>query len=73
MAAQRRKIQSDACSILLIVLLVSVLVQQYAFDALFSQYSVEFVCFLGLSLVHILNKRRQKKISEKLDKEEDEI
>jgi hypothetical protein len=52
---------------------VSVLVQQYAFDALFSQYSVEFVCFLGLSLVHILNKRRQKKISEKLDKEEDEI
>lgn len=53
-AAQKRKIQSDACSILLIVLLISTLVQQYVFDAPFSQYAVEFVCFLGVSIYIVI-------------------
>lgn len=53
-AAQRRKIQSDACGILLIVLLVSTLVQQYVFDAPFSQYAVEFVCFVGASIYIVI-------------------
>ncbi len=51
--AERRKIGSEACSLLMLVLLGSVLVQQYLFDAPFAQYAVEFVCFIGAS-VYIL-------------------
>lgn len=52
--AQKRKIQSDTCSILLIVLLMSTLVQQYIFNAPFSQYAVEFICFVGASIYIVI-------------------
>lgn len=45
--AQKRKIGSEACNLLLFGLLLSVLVQQYVFNAPFSQYAVEFICFFG--------------------------
>lgn len=52
--------------------------EKFTGGLLFAALAITFACgtftaFLGLSLVHILNKRRQKKISEKLDKEEGEI
>jgi len=51
--AQKRKIGSDTCNLLLGGLLVSVLVQQYIFNAPFSQYAVEFISFsiAGLYIV----------------------
>lgn len=52
--AQRHKIQSDACGILLIVLLMSILVQEYVFDAPFSQYAAEFACFFGASMYIVI-------------------
>lgn len=52
--AQKRKIQSDTCSIVLIMLLMSTVVQQYIFNAPFSQYAVEFVCFLGASIYIVI-------------------
>ena len=50
---QRRKINSEAYGILMIVLLVSVIVQQYWLKAPIEQYAVELICFLGMS-VYIL-------------------
>ena len=51
---QRRKIQSDGFSIMFIVLLISVLVQQFLFGAPFQQYAVELICFLGMSFYMII-------------------
>lgn len=48
--AQKRKIGSDAFQILFLVLLASILIQQYIFKASFSQYAVEFVLFVSSSL-----------------------
>lgn len=48
--AQKRKIGSDAFQILFYGLLLSVLVQQYLFKAPFTQYAVEFVLFIVLSI-----------------------
>ncbi len=48
--AQRRKISSEAYGLLMMVLLVSMLVQQYLFNAPFEQYAVEFICFFGISI-----------------------
>lgn len=47
--AQQRKIGSDAFCIVWIGLIISVLVQQYAFDAPFKQYAVEIVMFIAMS------------------------
>lgn len=47
--AQRQKITSEAYSILMIALLVSLPLQQYIFKAPFEQYAVEFICFFGIS------------------------
>lgn len=44
--AQKRKIGSDAFNIIWIGLLVSTLVQQYLFDAPFTQYAVEIILFI---------------------------
>lgn len=52
--AQRRKIQSDAYGILIIVLLISILVQQFLLNAPFEQYAVEFICFFGMSIYMIV-------------------
>ena len=51
---QKRKIQSDTCNIVLIVLLMSTIVQQYIFNAPFSQYAVEFICFLGACIYIVI-------------------
>ena len=47
--AQRRKINSEAYGILIVVLLLSIIVQQYLLNAPFEQYAVEFICFIGMS------------------------
>lgn len=48
--AQKRKIGSDAFNIVWIGLLISVLVQQYLFDAPFIQYAVEIILFIAASI-----------------------
>ena len=52
--AQRRKIHSEAYSILMMVLLASILVQQFLLSAPFEQYAVEFICFFGMSIYMII-------------------
>ena len=51
---ERRKINSEAYGILFIVLLVSVLVQRYWFEAPIEQYAVELICFLGISVYTLI-------------------
>jgi len=51
--AQKRKIGSDTCYLLMIILFISILVQQYLFDAPFTQYAVELIGFFG-ALIYIL-------------------
>ncbi|WP_369282774.1 DUF6773 family protein [Oscillibacter sp. GMB15532] len=53
-AAQRRKINSEANGILMTVLLLSILVQQFFLNAPFKQYAVEAICFFGMSLYMIV-------------------
>ena len=53
-ATQRRKINSEAYGILMIILLGSILVQQFLLNAPFEQYAVEFICFLGMSIYMIV-------------------
>lgn len=48
--AQRRKIGSDAFQILAIGLFISVLVQQYLFNAPFVQYAAEIVLFIAIAI-----------------------
>ena len=50
---QNRKIASDTCYILMFTLFVSILVQQYSFNAPFSQYAVELIVLL-VAFIHIL-------------------
>ena len=52
--AQKRKIGSDGFTILLFGLLLSVLIQQYVFDAPFSQYAVEIIFYIIASIYLIV-------------------
>ncbi|MDR1689358.1 MAG: hypothetical protein LBS21_12200 [Clostridiales bacterium] len=52
--AHKRKINSEAYGILMIVLLASILVQQFLLDAPFEQYAVEILCFFGMSIYMIV-------------------
>jgi FtsH-binding integral membrane protein len=52
--AQRRKINSEAYGILMLVLLGSILVQQFLLNASFEQYAVEAICFFGMSVYMIV-------------------
>lgn len=52
--AQRRQINSEAYGILMLVLLVSILVQQFWLNAPFEQYAVEFIGFFGMSVYMIV-------------------
>lgn len=45
-----RKIQSDGFQILVLILMVSTLFQQIFLQAPFSQYAVEFFCWIGCGL-----------------------
>lgn len=51
---QRRKVSSEVDGILMIVLLVSILVQQFYLNAPFKQYAVEFICFFGMSIYKVV-------------------
>ncbi len=53
-SAQRRKVNSEAYGILMILLLVSILVQQFLFNAPFKQYAAEFICFFGMSIYMVV-------------------
>ena len=50
----KRKIQSDGFGIVYILLLISVLVQQFVFKAPISQYVVEMVLFFAMSVYIII-------------------
>jgi hypothetical protein len=52
--AQKRKIGSDAFQIVFYGLLLSVLIQQFLFQAPFSQYIVEFILFITASLYIVI-------------------
>lgn len=52
--AQKRKLGSDAFSILYFGLLVSILIQQFIFDAPFSQYAAEFILFMSAALYMVI-------------------
>ncbi|HQA08621.1 MAG TPA: hypothetical protein PLM20_02720 [Syntrophomonadaceae bacterium] len=47
--AQKRKIASETCSLLLLALMIAILVQQYVLNLPFVNYAVEFICFFGAS------------------------
>lgn len=47
--SQKRKITSEAFGILWLTLLAFVFVQKFLFNAPFTQYAVEFICFMGAS------------------------
>lgn len=47
---QKLKIGSEALAILLVLLVVSMLVKQFIFEASFSEYIVEFIGFFGVSI-----------------------
>ena len=47
---QRRKINSEAYGILMIVLFSSMIIQQFLLNAPFEQYAVEVIGFLGTSI-----------------------
>ncbi len=53
-SSQRRKINSEAYGILMVILLVSILVQQFLLNATFEQYAVEAICFFGMSIYIIV-------------------
>lgn len=54
MVLMRRKIQSDAYQLLIGILLVSIVVQQFFLKAPFSQFAVEFFCVVGCGLYLII-------------------
>lgn len=45
--AQKRKIGSDTCNLLLLALMIAILVQQYVLNVPFAHYAAEFICFFG--------------------------
>ena len=51
---QRRKVSSEVDAILMMVLLVSIFVQQFFQNAPFKQYAVEFMCFFGISFYKLV-------------------
>lgn len=52
--AQKRKIGSDTCTLLLGGLLISLLVQEYILNAPFSQYAAEFICTVGACIYIVI-------------------
>lgn len=45
--AQKRKIGSEACNLLLGGLIISLLIKEYVFNVPFSQYATELLCLFG--------------------------
>lgn len=52
--ALRHKISNEVCGILMIVLLVSILVQQFLLNAPFEQYAAESICLFGISVYTVV-------------------
>lgn len=52
--AQRRKVNSEALGILMIILFCSIFIQQFWLHASFEQYAVEVICFLGIALYMVI-------------------
>lgn len=52
--SQQNKIKSEAFGILMIILFISIFIQQTILDAPFKQYFVEVICFLGVSFYIIV-------------------
>lgn len=52
--SQKRKIGSDALGMVYIGLLISILIQQFMFEAPFSQYAAEFILFILLALYIVI-------------------
>ena len=50
---EKRKITNEAFSLIMLILISSILVQQFVFKAHFSEYATEFICFFG-ALIYIL-------------------
>ena len=51
--AQKRKIGSEACNLLLGGLIISLLIKEYVFNVPFSQYVTELLCLFG-ALIYIV-------------------
>lgn len=47
---QKQKILSEAYVILMVVLIISIFIQQNLLNAPFEQYAVECICFIGISI-----------------------
>ncbi len=45
--AQKRKIGSETCQLLLLALMTAILVQQFVLNVPFAHYAAEFICFFG--------------------------
>ncbi|NLO21774.1 MAG: hypothetical protein GX119_07210 [Syntrophomonadaceae bacterium] len=45
--AQKRKIASETCNLLLLALMIAMLVQQFVLNVPFAHYAAEFICFFG--------------------------
>ena len=52
--AQKRKIGSEACNLLLGGLIISFLIKEYVFSLPFSQYATELLCSLGASIYIVI-------------------
>lgn len=52
--SQRLKINNEAYGIIMVVLIVSILIQQFLLDAPFTQYAAEFIAFFGISIYVIV-------------------
>ncbi|WP_027291927.1 DUF6773 family protein [Robinsoniella sp. KNHs210] len=50
----KRKIQSHGFQIVWLVLLITVLIQQYLYKAPFTQYAVEFLIVIGMSIYVVI-------------------
>ena len=50
---EKRKITNEAFSLIMLILISSILVQQFVFKAHFSEYATEFICFFW-ALIYIL-------------------
>jgi len=52
--AQKRKIGSEACNLLLGGLVISLLIKEYVFNVPFSQYATEVLCLFGASIYIVI-------------------
>jgi len=52
--AQKRKIGSEACNLLIGGLGISLLIKEYVFNVHFSQYATELICILGATIYIVI-------------------